>query len=130
MGSSDSKTFIVDVDDYCRSANLNLPVGSVVKTYPLWTENYVTYSPMTSNIECGAIEYFIDTAPTPPFTIETPNAFQVQLKTEGTLISEVGQYIFTIRGCITIQDQTKKCDVSGTLDITLTNPCINTIPFV
>jgi hypothetical protein len=45
-------------------------------------------------------------------------------------VSQVGQYIFTIRGCITIQDQTLKCDVSGTLDITLTNPCINTIPFV
>ena len=90
------------MDDYCRSANLNLPVGSVVKVYPLWTENFVTYDPMTSNIECGAIEYFIDGGITPPFTIEIPNAFQVQLKTEGTLISEVDQYFFTIRGCITI----------------------------
>lgn len=129
-GQADSQEFTVNVQDYCRTAALNLPVGDVTKTYPLWTVNFVTFDPMTSDIECGAIEYFIDNAPTPPFTIEIPDQFQVKLKTEGTLVSQVQQYIFTIRACITIQDGSKKCDTSGTMDITLTNPCIDTVPFV
>lgn len=84
------------------------------------------FSPLTSSLTCSAKTYSIVSDPAIQAGLSVKTTGGTAIRTQMTLVSQVGSWPIKVRGCITLGNGEKKCKDSNTVTLHVQNPCVVT----
>jgi len=124
------QTVTVTLLDNCRTSTMSIADFTPYLAKQLWEVSTSDFQIASNDLSCGPIVHEIVGLEDPPFQLEAASdPSMLRIRTEATLLSQVGTYNYFIRVCLTFSfDGHQICARTSDLQIEIKNPCLETVP--